>query len=404
MVKDILKLDSLKEISLIGGSKGLEKNIEWIYVAECFEDPLEGIKWLQGGEIVFITGVGMKGDLTSLTKLITGIREKDGVGLIVNVGMYINNIPIEAIEISNKLEIPLFTLPWEVKLVDVSQEISNAIILARIEENSMNHLLNNILFRGGELEDNVIEKATYFGYNIEGRCYICTINIDGFENYIKINNLNDEMSISRVKLTFIKIVRDILDKYSLKIPIIDNEDSVIVFNRGEENYMIRLEKAIKEIQEVIIKRIPRLSVSAGIGNSYSDLKMMKQSLNEAQLVIKSIKCQNLNNTIKKYKDIGFYGLLFSIENKDVLKNYYLDVLEPIIQNDNKKKDINSTEILETYLNENCNITSTSEKLFMHRNSLKYRLKKIEDLLGYDLHKFEDCMKVKTALYIKKILK
>ena len=87
------------------------------------------------------------------------------------------SIPNESIEIANKLEIPLFTLPWEVKLVEVSQEISNAIILSRIEENSMNHFLSNILFGDGELEGNATEKAAYFGYNLDGKCCICVIHI-----------------------------------------------------------------------------------------------------------------------------------------------------------------------------------------------------------------------------------
>ena len=122
-----------------------------------------------------------KGNISVLTKLIEGISEKNGVALIVNIGKYIKRIPKEAIEIANKLEIPLFTLPWEVRLVEVSKEISNAIILARIEENSMNHFLNNILFGDIELEGNTKEKANYFGYNLEGKCCICIIHIDGFE-------------------------------------------------------------------------------------------------------------------------------------------------------------------------------------------------------------------------------
>ncbi|WP_341349631.1 PucR family transcriptional regulator ligand-binding domain-containing protein [Clostridium saccharoperbutylacetonicum] len=89
LVKDILKLDTLKDMVLVGGSAGLEKCIEWIYVSECLEDPLEGIKWLQGGEIVIITGVGIKSDIGVLTKLIEEISKKSGVGLIVNVGKYI---------------------------------------------------------------------------------------------------------------------------------------------------------------------------------------------------------------------------------------------------------------------------------------------------------------------------
>ena len=403
-VKDIQKLESLKELELIAGNKGLEKSVEWIYVAECFEDPLEGIKWLQGGEIVFITGVGMKGDMTILTKLINGINEKNGSGLIVNIGPYIKNIPQEAVKLADEIGFPLFTLPWKVKLVEISQEISNAIVLSRIEENSLNHFLSNILFGDGELEEEAIEKAAYFGYNLEGECCICVIDIDGFERFLKAKNLEDETSISKLKVKFRKIVQDILEKYALKVPIIEKDDAVIFFSRCEENYMNRLDKALHEIKEVIKKKIEGISVSVGIGNSYKDLKMMKQSLNEAELAINSAKCQGLDDTITRYRDIGIYGLLFSIKNKKVLENYYLDVLGPIAENDAINKDISSIQLLETYLNENCNITVTAEKLFLHRNTLKYRIKKIEDLLNCDLHNFDDCTKVKIALYINKMLK
>ena len=403
MISDILKLETLRGMELVGGKLGLEKCVEWIYVAECFEDPLEGIKWLQGGELVFITGVGMKGDHSALTKLIEGISEKNGVGLIVNIGKYIKGIPADSIEIANKLEIPLFTLPWEVKLVEVSQEISNAIILSRIEENSMNYFLSNILFGDGELQGNAVRKAAYFGYNLEGQCCICVIDIDESKMISGMKKIDDEMIVSKIKLTFRKVVQGILEKYALKVPIIDHEDKIIIFCKAEENYMNRLEKALKEIQEAIIKRVNGFPVSVGIGNTYEDLKMMKQSLNEAQLAIASGKCQGLNNTITKYKEIGIYRLLFSIENRDLLETYYLDILGPIIEN-NKSNDIISVQILETYLNENCNLTSTAEKLFVHRNTLKYRIKKIEEALGCDLHNFEQCMKIKIALYISKILK
>ena len=155
LVKDILKLKSLKKMNLVGGSIGLEKCIEWIYVSECLEDPLEGIKWLQGGEIVIITGVGIKSDIKVLTKLIEGISEKNGAALIVNVGKYIREIPDEAIKTADKFQIPLFTLPWEVRLVEVSKEISNTIILARIEEKFMNDFLNNVLFGQIDLGINI---------------------------------------------------------------------------------------------------------------------------------------------------------------------------------------------------------------------------------------------------------
>lgn len=404
LVKDILKLETLKEMKLIGGNTGLEKCIEWVYVSECLEDPLEGIKWLQGGEIVIITGVGIKSDSSVLTKLIEGISKRGGAALIVNVGRYIKEIPKQAIEKADKLELPLFTLPWEVKLVEVSKEISNTIILARIEEKFMNDFLNNVLFGQMDLGINIKEKASYFGYNLQGRCCICIIKINKSKEFFKMQSLEDEISISKVKLTFRKLVQDILLKYSLKVPIIDNDDEIIFLNRAEENSMNRLNKALIEIQEMIKSRhMNGISTNIGIGNGYADMNLMKDSFNEAKIVIDSLKCEGLTQVIRKYSEIGVYSLIFGIENKKILENYCRQVIGPIIEKSNKNKDISSIEILDMYLNENCNVSIAAEKLYLHRNTLTYRIKKIEQLLNCNLHNFEECLKIKMALYISKTL-
>jgi len=403
LVKDILKLKSLKKMNLVGGSIGLEKCIEWIYVSECLEDPLEGIKWLQGGEIVIITGVGIKSDIKVLTKLIEGISEKNGAALIVNVGKYIREIPDEAIKTADKFQIPLFTLPWEVRLVEVSKEISNTIILARIEEKFMNDFLNNVLFGQIDLGINIKEKANYFGYNLHGKCCICIIKINGFKEFAKTKKLDDKINMAKIKLSLRKLVQDILEKYSLKVPIIDNEEEIIFLNRSEENSMNRLNKALKDIQEAIGNRMTGISINVGIGNGYEDLGSMKDSFNEAKIVIESLKCEGASQVIKKYNDIGIYSLIFNIENKKILESYCRQVIGPILEKNKKNKEISLVEILDTYLIENCNLTIAAEKLYLHRNTLTYRIKKIEQLLNCNLHNFEDCLKIKMALYISKML-
>ena len=149
-VSDIIKLETLKSMKLIGGLGGIENSVEWIYIAECFADPLESVKWIQGGELIFITGLSLKGDMELLIDFIKGIVEKKGAGLIVNVGPYIDEIPLKIKDVADELELPLFELPWETKLSEVSQEVSHAIIMSRIEENSLSHFLGNILFSDGE--------------------------------------------------------------------------------------------------------------------------------------------------------------------------------------------------------------------------------------------------------------
>lgn len=404
MVKDIFKLESLSSMEMIAGAGGIERYIDWIYVAECFDDPLESIQWLQGGELVFITGSKVKGDLSYIKKIIEGISEKNSSGLLINLGPYIDSVPSEAIKAANQLKVPVFTIPWSAKLIDISKEITNQIILSTIEEESLTHFLSNLLFGDGEITGDAIKKAAYFGYDLEGKCSVCIIDIDKFQLYLENRNVFEEAGVTKIKILFKRIVEDILKKHGFKIPLIDKDDAVVLFLKDDKNYMIRIEKVLLEIQDILKQKMDNISVSIGIGSGYNDLKMMRKSLKEAELAIKYLKCNGYDSKIKKYKDIGVYKLLFNISEKEVLEKFYYDTLESILESDKKSKEINSINILETYFSENCNVTSTADKLFLHRNTLKYRIKKIEELLDCDLRNFDDCNRLKMAIEIGKVLK
>ena len=210
-IRDIMKLPSLKKLKHIAGEKGLDKFIEWVYIAECFEDPIENIKWLKGSELIIITGRSIKDKPNLIEEIIKSISENKGKGLIVNVGKYIKEIPSEAKKLADELEVPLFELPWDVKLVEVSQEVCRAIVLSYVEENSVTHFLSNILFGDGALDKNVIEKAAYFGYDLSGDCYVCNIDIDNFREYIGNNKVQDNFKKNEIKNYCGKIIQDSLE-------------------------------------------------------------------------------------------------------------------------------------------------------------------------------------------------
>lgn len=401
-LKDIMKLPSLSEIKLIAGEKGLDNFIEWVYVAECFEDPIESIQYLQGNELIIITGRSFKDIPNLIEKVIQSISDNKGRGLIVNVGKYIKKVPKKAIDLANKLNIPLFELPWHVQLVKVSQEVCKAIILSYVEENSVTHFLSNILFGDGGLDKNAVEKAAYFGYDISGNCYVCKIDIDNFREYLKENSITDHSKKVELRSSFYKIVQDVLDSCGLKVPIIHRDDSLIILCKKDALYDKKIKNVFKNLYQDINNYIPDLKVNIGIGNTYSDLSMIKNSLKEAQWALSTINIRGMNEYILKYKDIGIYSLLFNINNRDVIEAYYNSRLSGVLEYDK----INSSSLaftLETYLDENCNVTATAEKLFIHRNTLKYRLRKIEELLNCNLHNFKDCAGLQIAFDSKKVI-
>lgn len=402
-IRDIMKLPSLKKLKLIAGEKGLDKFIEWVYIAECFEDPLENIQWLKGSELIIITGRSIKDKPNLIEEIIKSISENKGKGLIVNIGKYIKEIPSEAKKLADELEIPLFELPWDVKLVEVSQEVCRAIVLSYVEENSVTHFLSNILFGDGALDKNVIEKAAYFGYDLSGDCYVCNIDIDNFREYIDYNKVQDNFKKNEIKNYCWKIIQDSLDNNHLKVPTIHKDDSVIILCKSNKINNKKLEDALIEIKQLIKSNILGMTVSIGIGNTYNELSKMKDSLKESEWALNTIKFKGLRDKIVKYKDIGVYSLLFNIDDKEVLEQYYNSTLGGVIEYD-KINDSDLTETLETYLDKNCNVTITAETLFIHRNTLKYRLRKIEELLHCDLHNFKDCSNLKIAFDSKKIIK
>ena len=59
--------------------------------------------------------------------------------------------------------------------------------------------------------------------------------------------------------------------------------------------------------------------------------------------------------------------------------------------------------IQRFFENNLNVSETSRKLFVHRNTLVYRLEKIKKLTGLDLREFEDAIVFKVALMVKKYL-
>lgn len=399
---EILNLPSLKGLKVVAGKAGLHRNLRWIYVAECFEDTREIVHWLHGGELVIITGLGLHGDFKALAELIEGINSKNVAGLVINVGRYIRSIPEEIIALADSLELPLFEMPWESKLVEVTRDICGTIIMKEMEEKSLNNLLENILFSDHDIEENLIDRAACYGYDLTGLNRVGILDIDGFASFLKIKGIKDEGFVIDIKSRFQKIVREVFLRKDKKPLTMMRSDSLIFLVESSGDDEKELRAVAGEINQIAQKRLYGLTVSCGIGNSYSSLKEMKKSYKEAEQALRAVKCENKKSAVQFYKELGIYSLLFSIRDLDTLRKFYNETFESLIQYDRlNASDLMNT--LEVYLEESCNVASASERLYIHRNTLKYRIQKIEELLGCNLKDLRDCIKYGIGFKIQKIM-
>lgn len=140
-------------------------------------------------------------------------------------------------------------------------------------------------------------------------------------------------------------------------------------------------------------------VSVGIGTVVSSIKELAGSFKEAQIALEVGKVFDTERTIVSYDNLGIARLIYQLPTT---------LCEMFLREVFKRGSIESLDqetlfTIQKFFENNLNVSETSRKLFLHRNTLVYRLEKIKRLTGLDLRKFDDAIVFKVALMVKKYL-
>ncbi|MCL2071708.1 MAG: helix-turn-helix domain-containing protein [Oscillospiraceae bacterium] len=141
------------------------------------------------------------------------------------------------------------------------------------------------------------------------------------------------------------------------------------------------------------------TTNIGIGSPVTGIKDLSRSFKEAQIAIDVGKVFETEKKIVCYTDLGIARLIYHLPItlchtflKEVFKKGSIESL-----------DTETHGTIQRFFENNLNVSETSRKLFVHRNTLVYRLDKIKKLTGLDLREFEDAIVFKIALMVKKFL-
>ncbi|MFR4767368.1 MAG: PucR family transcriptional regulator ligand-binding domain-containing protein [Paraclostridium sordellii] len=172
--KDLLTLNAFKYIKLVAGEGGIYKSVTWTYICET----LDFSKWINGGELIFITGMGMDLGENSLTDLIKDCANQNVAGLVILTNSeYINEIPKDCVDIANKVNLPLFNMSWDIKLIDVTKEISNYIIEKSFINNKEKELLKELLFNSSLSKERVYKLLKHCNFKFKELSLVAVFNV-----------------------------------------------------------------------------------------------------------------------------------------------------------------------------------------------------------------------------------
>lgn len=142
--------------------------------------------------------------------------------------------------------------------------------------------------------------------------------------------------------------------------------------------------------------------SVGIGRIARNLQAIPQAYREAQQALEIGRKLFGEGKLHSFAHFGIYRLLFHLNGQSELREFYTETLGPLLAADTRG-DGAFIETLECYFRCNGNLSETARAMHFHRNSLLYRLSRIEEILGHSLEDSELRLSLQIALKIHHLL-
>ena len=227
--------------------------------------------------------------------------------------------------------------------------------------------------------------------------------------YLKARELRFNSDVSRVCM-LIKITnKSDISAYDVIQNLFPDKSKDFIININETD--IALVKEIragiepKDLEKLAGSIVDTLSSEfythcvVGIGTIVVGIKDLARSFKEAQVALEVGKVFDTERAIVSYDNLGIARLIYQLPTtlcemflKEVFKRGSIESL-----------DHETLFTIQRFFENNLNVSETSRKLFVHRNTLVYRLEKIKKITGLDLREFEDAIVFKVALMVKKYL-
>lgn len=159
-----------------------------------------------------------------------------------------------------------------------------------------------------------------------------------------------------------------------------------------------LEKLAFSIADTLLSEF-YTRVNIGVGTVVDNVRNLAVSFREAQIALEVGKVFDTDKSIISYENLGIARLIYHLPT---------NLCETFLKEVFKKGSIESLDqetlfTIQKFFENNLNVSEASRKLFVHRNTLVYRLEKIKKLTGLDLREFDHAIIFKIALMVKKYL-
>ena len=361
-------------MKLVAGKEGLGNYVRWVHLVENANVSL----FLHGNEMVFMTGVGINDDGHLLI-------EKRCSALVINTGKYIKSIPQSVKDCCDINSLPLFTVPWEVKLIDITYDFCHRIVTGEEIETALATALRNLIFSP--------ENEAGYKSTLERRSYFPSsdycVGVCGFSE--------TELGDDELKKAAASAMQKVLNTSGRQFSFFFQDKNLVTVCPDCKEEDVR--KILSTFDTIFNSGGDGATLTCGISLSKQGYAAISDGYRKAVMAHKVAALHGENCVA--YSDMGIYKLLVHIKETSVLHEIYDETLGTLEEFDSA----NGTDYMETlkcYLENDSSVQEVARITFVHRNTVNYKLRRIKEILGCELN-YEDKLRLMLSFFIKEFL-
>ncbi len=379
-------------LRIIAGKAGMDTVVSWVHMLE--DETI--VSRFHGEELAITTG--MKAEHPDwLLELVKEMDKEECAGIIINTGMYLNEIPRAVIDWCEEHKFPLLVMPWEMSITSLIQDYCMRIIDQTQSEKKVSNAFREVFQGRGNTTE--VRQILEQRFDMEGDFQVFCIHVKKFAvEEVNFNHaafkLENLFGLWRGTITYAGN-----KKINISYGLIRMEDSlVLVLNNLQDRYD-------EDLPELILQSFVYFNEKhrffLGIGPRMSGVDSLPICYKRARTAMKM--AIGTGREAVNFKEMGFYQLLFSIDDTEILTNYADEILGKLERYDEER---NSTyvETLRSYIKNDRSLIRVAEDTFTHRNTVNYRIQNIKKILGCELSDSNEIFPYQVAFYIRDIEK
>lgn len=356
-------------LELASGQGSASAHVRWVHITELI-DPTP---WLKGGELLLTTGIQLDSPRTQ-HELVDRLVEHDIAGLGFGTGFAHKKLPVALVNAARKREFPVFEVPYELPFIAITERVFAQLVDERYEmlQRSMAGDVLAEALTGNLYPEELQGKLRPFGIGEQAAVLAFSVADPATGAPLL------ERALTRAEVHSLVAIRA-----GLLCAVIDID--------GVEPDPIELAQRVRtELQA----RLGEVRAAASRPAATHSLRL---SFHEARCALEAVRLQNGESPdVASYRDLGAFQLLLSLQDDDALMSYCRGVLGPVEQGEGEYGD-ELLRSLDVFIENNGHWEKAANALYCHRHTLRYRIRRVEQLTGRDLSSARDRIEFWLAL-------